>query len=177
MPLGVSAFDAVVALAAAIAIIFGYKTGLLRSVATIVGYLCAAPIAVKVTSLVVQSEASAITTPRAALIFCIAFLGIGFAMATAFRTAISDMVGDEIGLADRLAGSALGGIRTLLIAVTLVLIFDRIIPAGREPAFLASSSLRPFLSVAGQAGLRSLPPETTAFIDQIKNRPTGAPRS
>lgn len=168
-----SAFDAAVALAAAIAIIFGFRTGLLRSVATIIGYLCAAPIAVKVTSL----TAAAGSTLQTALIFCIAFVGIGFAMATAFRTAVSDMVGDEIGIADRVAGSALGGARVMLIAVTLVLVFDRIIPVGREPAFLAGSNLRPLLSVAGQAGLKSLPPSTAAFIDQIKNRPVGQPRS
>lgn len=167
-----SAFDAAVALSAAIAIIFGFRTGLLRSVATIVGYLCAAPIAVKVTSLTAPTG----STAQAAVIFCIAFVGIGFAMATAFRTGVSDMVGTEVGIADRVAGSALGGIRVMLIAVTLVLVFDRIIPAGREPLFLTHSSLRPFLSIIGQAGLKSLPPETTAFIDQIKNRPI-QPRS
>lgn len=165
-----SAFDAAFALAAAIAIIFGYQTGLLRSVATIVGYLCAAPIAVKLTSLA-YSSAAVWSSLQTALMFCVAFIGIGVAMAGAFRTAISDMVGDEVGLADRVAGSALGGFRIVLVALTLVLVFDRIIPAGREPAFLAGSALRPLLSIAGQAGLRSLPPETAAFIDQIRNRP------
>ncbi len=80
------------------------------------------------------------------------------------------VAGVEIGLPDRLGGSLLGLIRVGLIAVTAVLVFDRIIPAGRDPAFLAGSRLRPMLSMAGQKGLKALPPETAAFIDQIKSR-------
>jgi membrane protein required for colicin V production len=33
--------------------------------------------------------------------------------------------------------------------VLMVAIFDRIIPPGREPAFLTGSKLRPILSAAG----------------------------
>jgi hypothetical protein len=55
-----------------------------------------------------------------------------------------------------------------LLAVLMVLIFDRIIPANRQPAFLAESRLRPILSMAGQQGLRSLPPDVTDFVDQLK---------
>lgn len=167
-----SAFDAAVVLAAVIAIIFGFRTGLLRSVATILGYLCAAPVAVKITSLVSQGGSTASNNVQTAMIFCIAFAGVGFAMAAAFRTAVSDMVGHNVAIADRIAGATLGAVRILLIAVTLVMVFDRIIPAGREPAFLTGSSLRPYLSIAGQAGLKSLPPETAAFIDQIQNKPS-----
>jgi membrane protein required for colicin V production len=49
-----------------------------------------------------------------------------------------------------------------------VLIFDRIIPPDHQPAFLSGSQLRPILLKAGQSGLRSLPPDVTAFIDQLK---------
>jgi membrane protein required for colicin V production len=54
------------------------------------------------------------------------------------------------------------------LAVLMVVIFDRIIPAGREPAFLTGSRLRPMLSQAGQAGLRSLPPDIADYIDRLK---------
>jgi membrane protein required for colicin V production len=47
-------------------------------------------------------------------------------------------------------------------------IFDRIIPPNREPAFLKDSELRPYLSAAGRAGLKSLPPGVVAYIDQLK---------
>jgi hypothetical protein len=55
-----------------------------------------------------------------------------------------------------------------LIAVTMVLIFDQLIPPTLQPAFLTGSQLRPMLSMAGQSGVRSLPPEATAYIDQLK---------
>jgi membrane protein required for colicin V production len=59
-------------------------------------------------------------------------------------------------------------VRIGLLAVTMVLIFDRIIPPDRQPAFLAGSRLRPILLMAGQRGLKSLPPDVTAYIDQLK---------
>ena len=62
----------------------------------------------------------------------------------------------------------LGAVRIALVAVTLVLIFDRIIPPNRQPAFLIGSKLRPILLAAGQQGLRSLPRNVTAYIDQLK---------
>ena len=40
--------------------------------------------------------------------------------------------------------------------------------AADMPDFLRGSRLRPTLSMAGELGLRSLPPETMAFIDQLK---------
>ena len=73
------------------------------------------------------------------------------------------------GLVVRLAGAALGAVRVGLIAVPLVLIFDQLVPSDRRPAYLAGSPLRPLLSVAGQRGFRSLPPEVAAAIDRLKN--------
>jgi membrane protein required for colicin V production len=69
---------------------------------------------------------------------------------------------------DRLAGSALGAGRIGLVAVTMVVIFDQLIPADREPAFLSGSRLRPILSIAGRSGLKSLPPDVAAYIDRLK---------
>ena len=39
---------------------------------------------------------------------------------------------------------------------------------ARNTRFLKGSQLRPILLTAGQRGLRSLPPDVTAFIDQLK---------
>ena len=44
-----NAFDVVVAATAVVAIVLGFSTGLLRSLATILGYLVAAPLAVAIT--------------------------------------------------------------------------------------------------------------------------------
>ena len=69
-----------------------------------------------------------------------------------------------------MAGSALGAARIGLLAVLLVVVFDRIIPPNRQPPFLTNSKLRPILSQAGQRGLKSLPPEAADFIDQFKHQ-------
>ncbi len=166
-------FDLAVGLAAVVAIVFGFRAGLVRSLATIVGYLCAAPFAVKATALISGAFATGLSTGQTSLVFFCAFAVFGVAIAAGFCAAIDELSGVEIGLPDRLAGSALGVVRVGLIAVTLVLVFDRIIPAGRDPAFLAGSQLRPIFSLAGQKGLKSLPADTAAFIDQIKSRRQG----
>ena len=80
------------------------------------------------------------------------FLVIGVVLGALLRTALNEHVGARIGIPDRLAGSALGAIRAALVAVVLVLVFDRLIPPGREPDFLRGSRLRPALSMAGESG-------------------------
>ena len=84
------------------------------------------------------------------------------------RTAINQTVGPSIGMPDRLAGSVLAAVRVGLVGVTIVLVFDRIIPVDCEPGFLVGSRVRPVLLLAGQRGIKRLPPEITAFIDQLK---------
>ncbi len=84
------------------------------------------------------------------------------------RMMVGELTGKDIGVVDRMAGAMLGAVRIVLLAVVLVLIFDRIIPPGREPAFLAGSKLRPILLAAGQQGLQSLPPEVVDTIDRLK---------
>jgi len=54
--------------------------------------------------------------------------------------------------------------------VLIVVIFDRIIPPGREPEFLKGSRLRPILSAAGRQGLKSLPPDIENYIDRLKRQ-------
>jgi len=82
--------------------------------------------------------------------------------------ALDDAIGTETGFGDRLGGAVLGATRVGLVAITLVLIFDQLVPADRQPAWLAGSQLRPWLSAMGQKGFRSLPPEVTAYIDRLK---------
>ena len=43
---------------------------------------------------------------------------------------------------------------------------------GPTAAYLTGSQLRPLLSVAGQKGFRSLPPDVTAYIDRLKKDPS-----
>jgi membrane protein required for colicin V production len=163
-------FDAVVYLALMIAVVSGFNAGLLRSVATILGYLAAMPMAVAAMPYVAPMVTDKFDPSVAGnpILFFGIFLAAGIVLGTLLRTALNETVGPRVSLPDRLAGSMLGVVRIVLVAVTMVLIFDRIIPAGRQPAFLAGSQLKPILLIAGQQGLKSLPPDVTAFIDQLK---------
>lgn len=163
-------FDIIVVAATLVAIGLGFRAGLLRSAVTILGYIAAMPIAIWATSLIAPQAVTGIGQPltQSSLIFFAAFLGAGIVLGLLLRMAIDDMIGSDIGIADRLGGALLGAVQAGLIAVTLVLIFDRLIPANRQPAYLAGSALRPMLSAAAATGIKSLPPEVVAQIDKLK---------
>jgi membrane protein required for colicin V production len=165
-----NSFDLTVYVVLLVAVVAGFRAGLLRSGITILGYVFAMPIAVWLTSLIVPEidDSPAAPLMQNASIFFAVFLAAGIVLGTLLRMLVNDLIGSEIGLGDRLGGAALGAVRVVLIAVTMVLIFDQLIPPGVQPAFLAGSQLRPMLSLAGQKGLASLPPEATAQIDQLK---------
>lgn len=163
-------FDAAVIGATLIAVVMGYWAGLLRSLATIFGYLLAAPVAI----VAAPKLAPLFATPSAAsdgtamLLYAGVFLVVGMVAATLLRSAVGLMAGEDVSVPDRICGAALGGVRIVLLAVVMVLIFERIIPAKREPAWLAQSQLRPLLSAAGEQGVRKLPPDVVAQIDRMK---------
>jgi len=165
-----NAFDAAVIGIMIVAIVMGFQSGLLRALATILGYVCAAPVAITASPAVARilSEQLHIQTMQDWLVFAGLFVVIGIVLAALMRLAVSELTGKEIGVTDRMAGALLGAVRIILLAVVMVLMFDRIIPPGREPQFLAGSKLRPVLSAAGQQGLQSLPPDVTDYIDRVK---------
>jgi membrane protein required for colicin V production len=168
--LPMNSFDAVVFLALIVATVTGFNAGLLRSAATILAYLIAMPIAVMMMPLVstgTDGKLGSSLVQNSPLLFGI-FLITGIVLGKLMRMAIDETVGPQAGIADRLAGAALGAVRIGLVAVTLVLTFDQLTPSGRQPAFLAGSQLRPLLSEAGQRGFKSLPPDVVAYIDRLK---------
>jgi membrane protein required for colicin V production len=166
---GMNTFDLAVMIGFVVAVFGGFATGLVRSAITIVAYLIAAPLAVWVMSYVPPlDDQYASPLGHNMGFFFGAFLIIGIALGKFGRMMVDEAVGDEPGILDRLAGGALRALRVGLIAVTLVLVFDRIIPVGQEPAFLKGSQLRPILSDVAQRGFRSLPPDVTAAIDRFK---------
>jgi membrane protein required for colicin V production len=163
-------FDAVVATVAILAIVMGFNAGLLRSLATILGYLLAAPIAVAITPYLTAFALgpSALPPGNTWLVPFAVFIAVGVVVSALLRIAVGEFIGPDINLFDRVAGAALGAGRIFLVAVLIVVIFDRVIPADRQPRFLVGSRLRPYLSAAGQKGLRSLPPEIGDYIDRLK---------
>ena len=162
-------FDLVIYAGVAVAMAIGFRAGLLRSVMTILGYFLAMPIAVWITTLIVpQVGAHAGIGTQNSLVFFGVFLVAGIVLGAVLRMMVDDVTGSDIGLGDRLAGALLGAVRVGLIAVTMVLIFDQMLPANAQPAWITQSRLRPYLSQAGQRGIQSLPPDVMATIEKWK---------
>ena len=163
-------FDAAVSAGLLVAVVTGFNAGLLRSAATILAYLVAMPIAVWAMSLIspqIDGKFGSPLTQNSLLFFGI-FLFAGIVLGKLMRMALDEAIGPGAGIGDRLAGAALGAVRVGLVAITLVLIFDRFVPADRQPAFLTGSQLRPLLSAAGQKGFNTLPPDVAAYIDRLR---------
>ena len=164
-------FDLVIFGLAALAAVFGYRSGLLRSLATILGYVVAAPFALGIAPAVAFYLATRFNMPPAynSVVLIGLLILIGMVFAALLRRAMSDVRGTKMGPVDGILGAALGIIRIGLVAVLMVVIFDRLLPpAGRQPPFLQQSALRPYLSAAGQAGVRKMPSELIDYIDRLK---------
>jgi membrane protein required for colicin V production len=165
-----NSFDAAVYLGLIIAVVTGFNSGLLRSAVTILAYLIAMPIAawaMSFVSLGIDSKPGTPLLENAPILFGI-FLATGIGLGKLMRMALDETIGSEAGLGDRLAGALLGAVRVGLVATTVVLMFDTLVPSDRQPAYLTGSQLRPLLSVAGQRGFQSLPPDVVAYIDRLK---------
>lgn len=165
-----NSFDLAVYAALAIAMVSGFNTGLLRSAVTILAYLLAMPLAMGVIAAMApehQPQADSLFQQNWVQFFA-AFLVIGVAFGKIGRIMLDEAIGSHAGIGDRLGGAALGALRVGMVATTLVLVFDQLVPIERQPAFLGGSQLRPLFSLAGQKGFRSLPPELAAVIDRLK---------
>jgi membrane protein required for colicin V production len=163
-------FDVAVLVAMLVAIVMGYRAGLLRSLATIIGYLLAAPVAIVAAPKLVPLLTTESSPSEGTSMVAIAgvFLLVGAITAALLRNAVGLVSGDDVSMPDRISGGALGALRVFLLAILMVLIFERIIPAKHEPAWLAESQVRPLLSAAGEQGVRTLPPDVIAQIDRMK---------
>jgi len=163
-------FDTAIYALVALATVLGFRSGLLRSMATIIGYVIAAPFALAVAPALALflAQRNNLSPAFYGLVLAALLLAAGIIMGALLRRAVHDLVGPDVSLPDRLAGALLGIARIALVAVLIVVIFDRVIPVSREPAFLTGSKLRPYLSAAGQAGVKALPPELAGYIDRVK---------
>ena len=168
--LSINPFDAAVYICLFVAVVMGFMTGMLRSLATILGYAAAMGLAVALAPQLAPFIAAQfkLSPAQTWLAFGGIFLMAGMLLSALLRLTVNEMVGPNVSIPDRLAGALLGAVRVGLLAVLIVVIFDRIIPPSREPAFLKGSQWRPALSHAGQQGLRSLPPEVEDYINRIK---------
>jgi membrane protein required for colicin V production len=162
-----NSFDAVIYVALIVAMTMGFNAGLLRSAVTILAYLVAMPIAVWATSQVAR-DAGGLAIMQNPLPFFGTFLVAGIVLGKLMRMVLDETVGTEAGIADRIGGAVLGAVRVGLIAVSVVVVFDQLVPADRQPPYLTGSQLRPIFSAAGRMGLNSLPADVTAYVERLK---------
>ena len=160
-------FDAVVYLGLVIAMVTGFNTGLVRSAVTILAYLVAVPIAIWAMSALSPPANGKVVAAFAqnGLVFFGVFLFAGMALGKLARVMVDEATGLHAGPVDRLCGAVLGAVRVGLIAVTIVVVFERLVPL--QPQWLSGSKLRPWLSAAGQRGFNSLPPDLAATVDRL----------
>lgn len=165
-----NSFDAAISVGLVFAVVTGFNTGLVRSAVTILAYLFAAPIAMAVMSALSPPASGNLAAVLAqnVLVFFAIFLLIGMAFGKLARTAIDEATGSHPGILDRLCGGMLGAVRVGLIAMTVVVVIDQLLPPKLQPPWLTGSTLRPFLSAAGQQGVKSLPPDVAATLDRLK---------
>jgi membrane protein required for colicin V production len=163
-----NSFDAAIFIGLLIATVTGFNAGLLRSGVTILAYLIAMPITVWAMSMLYRSSGIELSLTQNSPFFFGIFLVIGLLLGKFMRMAVDDAIGPSASIGDRLGGAALGVVRVGLVAMTLVLVFDQLVPADRQPAFLNGSQLRPLLSEVGQRSFKSLPPDVAAMIDRFK---------
>jgi membrane protein required for colicin V production len=167
-------FDAAVLGLAFIALVTGFSSGLLRSLATILAYVIAAPVALAAApALSAWLNAQRFLPPERMqlLISVMPFLVlviVAMILGALMRGAVSGVTGGHMALADRVLGAVLGVARIGLLAIAFVLILERMVPADREPDWLKQSQVRPYLSAAGAQGLRALPPDAIEFVERFK---------
>jgi membrane protein required for colicin V production len=168
----INTFDAVVYFFLFVAVVMGFMTGMLRSLATIFGYLAAMGMVVAFAPRLapVLNAQFKLAPSQIWIALGACFIVGGMVLGALFRMFINEMVGPKVSIPDRAAGALLGAVRVLLVTLVVVLAFDRIIPPGREPAFLQGSQWRPVLSEAGRQGLNALPPEVEEYIDRLKRQ-------
>ena len=125
---------------------------LLRSAVTILAYLVAMPIAMGRCRYCRRRSTASSPLPLAqnSLLFFGVFLVAGMVLGKLARWRSTTPSDRMPGIGDRLGGAALGAVRVGLVAITMVLIFDQLVPANRQPAFLTGSQLRP-CAVGGRA--------------------------
>ena len=170
--LPINPFDAAVAtLTLLVAIIAGFRSGLLRSLATIFGYVVAAPVAVAAAPYLIADPGHGQfhLTPDAELAGAVRRLcRHRHGAERAAAVAVSEMAGPDVSIARprRRRDARRGAHRTA--GGAMVLIFDRIIPAGREPAFLVGLAAAADVVASRPAGLKSLPPDVANYIDRLK---------
>lgn len=166
-----NSFDIAMAALFLVSGISGFATGLIRSVASLLAWLIATGVAVWATPLVLPYVVPYLpmTPLRDIAVFLLTLVVLAVVLGILVQMLLTAMFGPRVSFGDRVAGLALGFVRALLVAVLLVLMFERLMPADRQPAFLQGSRARPVLSMLAAHGLRSLPPQVQYSVERLRS--------
>src|ERR1039458_4033434 len=97
--LSINPFDAAIYFFLFVAVVMGFMSGLLRSLATIFGYLTAAPLAVAATPYLSPLAAHFKLPPAQTwVVFAGVFLLIGIVLSALLRLAVSELVGPNVSI-------------------------------------------------------------------------------
>src|SRR5262245_4474373 len=103
-------FDLAIYVCLFVAVVMGFMTGLLRSLATIFGYVCGLGVAMvaapKLTSLLATFLKSA--PPPTWIVLIATFVVAGMVIGALLRLVVGEMVGPKVSIPDRIAGGLLG---------------------------------------------------------------------
>ena len=109
-------FDAAVYLCLFLAVVMGFMSGLLRSLATIFGYVAAMALTVALAPRLAQLVTEQFKLPPAQtwVAFVLFFVAVGMAISALLRFSVRELVGEKISIPDRVAGAMLGAVRVVL---------------------------------------------------------------
>jgi membrane protein required for colicin V production len=153
-------FDLVVYAFLALAIVLGFNSGLLRSMATIIGYLIAAPIAIGTAPAVSYFLTTRFNISAASngVVLALILLVAGMIFGALLRRAVNDLVGPDVKHPGPHRRGFLGAARIGLVAVLIVCDHRPHHPANRRASRLFLAQVQSTaLSVGppGQAGVKS----------------------
>src|SRR6185437_12961808 len=105
-----NSFDLAVIGILLVAVVMGFQSGLLRALATILGYVCGAAFAVAATPTAshILTEQLRVKPMAEGIVFTGVFLVAGMLVAAAMRMLVGELAGKNIGVVDRMAGATLG---------------------------------------------------------------------
>jgi len=101
-----NSFDLAVYLCLFVAVVMGFMTGLLRSLATIIGYICGAGIAVAATpkALFLLANYPKIPTPQTWIVVVAIFIVAEALISVVLRLIVSGVAGRNVSVPDRIGG-------------------------------------------------------------------------
>jgi membrane protein required for colicin V production len=171
----INTFDAAIYIFLFLAVVMGFMTGLLRSLATIFGYVATMGIVVALAPQLAPllSAQFRLSPAQAWIALGIIFVLAGIALGALLRVFVNEMVGPNVSIPDRVAGAMLGAVRVILVAVAGPGVRPHH-PAGPRagvperlamaPGAVAGRPERPALAAAGGRGLHRSPEKTAESV-------------